>query len=189
MPETRFIGVDFGSKRAGTTALAFEEGGELHVLQSIKGEDADKFIRNYVQAFKANYLFIDAPLSLPIGLQDPASFEVFYRAADRELQAMSPMFLGGLTSRAILLKKTLENQATRVLEIYPKALVEELKLKEHYKQDLPSFQKELQPFCPTLPELRNWHQMDAVLAWLSGYRFTRGEASIYGEEGEGLIYV
>lgn len=189
MPENRFIGIDFSSKRAGTTAIAFVDEGELHVLQSIKGEDADKFIRNYVQAYKANFVFIDAPLSLPQGLNDPESLEVFYRAADRKLQAMSPMFLGGLTSRAMLLKKTLELEKHKVFEVYPKALVEELQLKEHYKHDLLLFQKELQQLTPPLPELRNWHQADAVLAWLSGSRFMQGDASVYGDETEGVIYV
>lgn len=185
----KFIGADFGSKRAGTTCLAFEENDELHILQSTKGEDADKFIANYMDAFSAQMLFLDAPLSLPTGLLDKDSMEVFYRAADRKLQAMSPMFLGGLTSRAILLRKQFEQKGLRIFEVYPKALVEELDLKKHYKQDLKHFQDELQHFCPPLPELRNWHQVDGVLAWLSGKRFTSGNASSYGNETEGLIYV
>jgi len=183
-----FIGADFGSKRAGTTAIAYHEEGSIHVLQSIKGEDADKFIRNYVVALNAEHLFLDAPLSLPKGLTSDSE-EVFYREADRQLQAMSPMFLGGLTSRAILLKKQLQKQGRKVYEIYPKALVKELEIEEHYKKDLVHFQETLQAHCPPLPELRNWHQVDACLAWLSGFRFTRGEASFYGNEEEGLIYV
>ncbi len=183
-----FIGADFGSKRAGTTAIAYHEDGAIQVLQSVKGEDADKFIRNYVVALNAEHLFLDAPLSLPKGLLSDSD-EVFYREADRILQAMSPMFLGGLTSRAILLKKLLAKQGRKVYEIYPKALVKELSIEEHYKKDLEAFQEALQEFCPPLPEIRNWHQVDACLAWLSGFRFTQGEASSYGEESEGIIYV
>jgi len=183
-----FIGADFGSKRAGTTAIAYHDEGSIHVLQSIKGEDADKFIRNYVVALNAEHLFLDAPLSLPKGLSSDSD-EVFYRQADKMLQAMSPMFLGGLTSRAILLKKQLYKQGRKVYEIYPKALVKELGIEEFYKKDLEDFQEALQAFCPPLPELRNWHQTDACLAWLSGFRFTQGEASSYGDEAEGIIYV
>ncbi|MDX5320859.1 MAG: DUF429 domain-containing protein [Bacteroidota bacterium] len=183
-----FIGVDFGSKRAGTTAIAYHENGQIHVLQSIKGEDADKFIRNYLQALQADLLFIDAPLSIPKGLYEDNE-EVFYRQADRQLQAMSPMFLGGLTSRAVLLKKQLQKKKVKTYEVYPKALVQELKLEKHYKKDLAAFMEALQEFCPPLPEVRNWHQADACLAWLSGFRFTNGEASSYGNEEEGMVYV
>ena len=38
-----------------------------------------------------------------------------------------------------------------------------------------------------MPE--NWHQVDAALAWLSGWRHLNNTAEIYGEEKEGLIYV
>ncbi|MBI1221119.1 MAG: hypothetical protein GC180_00825 [Bacteroidetes bacterium] len=183
-----FIGADYGSKRAGTTAIAYYDENEVHVLQSIKGEDADKFIRNYLKALNADFLFLDAPLSIPGGLTNNTD-EVFYRQADRQLQAMSPMFLGGLTSRAILLKKQLKKNGARVYEVYPKALVKELMLEKHYKKDLEEFQKALQEFCPPLPELRNWHQADACLAWLSGFRFTQGDANTYGNEDEGVVYV
>ena len=184
-----FLGADFGSKRAGTTAIAYEDHGHLVTLQSIKGEDADKFILNYLRALNCQYFFLDAPLSLPAGIQDAESEEVFYREADRQLQAMSPMFLGGLTSRAILLKKKLWREGVRVYEVYPKALVKELELQEYYKKDLAKFLLALQEHCPDLPSIRNWHQTDAVLAWISGSRFTQGLASSYGNESEGMIYV
>lgn len=184
-----FIGADFGSKRAGTTAIAYHEDDGIHVLQSIKGEDADKFLKNYIQALGAELLFLDAPLSLPQGFSDPTSQELFYREADKVLKAMSPMFLGGLTSRAILLKRQLSTKGIKTYEAYPKALVKELGLDLHYKKELDPFQKALQEHCPPLPELRNWHQVDAVLAWLSGFRFRRGEASFYGSDDEGIIYV
>lgn len=183
-----FIGADYGSKRAGTTAIAYYEDGQIHVLQSIKGEDADKFIRNYLQALNADFLFLDAPLSIPLGLYLDNE-EVFYRQADRQLQAMSPMFMGGLTSRAILLRKQLIKKGVRVYEVYPKALVQELKMDKHYKKDLAAFLEVLQEHCPPLPEIRNWHQTDACLAWLSGFRFTQGDATSYGNEQEGMVYV
>ncbi len=185
-----FIGVDFGSKRAGTTVLAYEDSGELEVIQSIKGEDADKFLLHRIEALEVRYLFIDAPLSIPKGLFQNEEDEVFYRKADRQLKAMSPMFLGGLTSRAVALKKQLAKKGVKAYEVYQKALVEEMELKKDYKKDLVAFQKELELLTRLqVPELRNWHQADAILAWYSGARFLNGAASSYGDEEEGMIYV
>lgn len=36
---------------------------------------------------------------------------------------------------------------------------------------------------------KNQHQFDALLAWISGYRFINQQHSIFGEAQEGLIIV
>src|SRR5215212_2962102 len=101
---TALAGVDYGSKLAGTTAIAVLEGNTITVHQSLKKQDADLFLTGLLKKYRPSVVGFDAPLSLPgvyRGMKDKNDY--FYRTADRELTCMSPMFLGGLTARAIKL--------------------------------------------------------------------------------------
>ena len=187
------IGIDYGSKLAGTTVICAAQDGVLHFFQSTKKQDADKFILDTVELFKPKLIVIDAPLSLPRAYFDDSK-DFFYRACDRKLSAMSPMFLGGLTARAIKLKSNLEEQKIRVLEGYPKALVEHLGLKIHYlkkdKTAIPFFLSKLNPSVPIKHNtISNWHQVDALLAWIIAYRATQKKALKIGNSKEGIIYI
>lgn len=190
------IGVDFGAKLAGTTAAAMVVGGQLQVWQCIKGQDADSWLLDLVQQQQAKVTYIDAPLTLPsiYGQADhTASSDFFYRQADRELQAMSPMFIGGLTARAMKLRAQLAAVGVAVLETYPSALVRLLLPQlQGYKKDpasLPVYSEDLQGLLPyqLQEQPQNWQQFDAVLAWLSGYRHGLGQSVLYGDAREGRI--
>lgn len=190
--------IDYGSKLAGTTALALWPGqGDVALLQSSKKQDADIFLQKILQEVAPDILAWDAPLSLPgvyRGL--PGCTDYFYRAGDRAVQAMSPMFLGGLTARAMRLCANLQLPNTQVLEAYPGGLARLLALpKERYKQKetapselLPLLQAAFPPEI-ILPTPRNWHQFDALLALLTGWRFTQGLTMSYGDPAEGLIWI
>lgn len=196
--EDNHLGVDFGSKLAGTTAAAMVQQGELHVWQCEKGNDADQWLQELVRQLKPNVVYIDAPLTLPkvygFAAQSPAA-DFFYRQADREVQAMSPMFLGGLTARAMRLRAQLANQGIAMLETYPaeasRLLLPQL---QGYKKDpaaLPDYTAALQRILKynlhALP--RNWHQVDAILCWLSGHRHQQQQSILYGDPYEGRIIV
>lgn len=88
------LGIDYGSKLAGTTAICYQEGDALTIIQSEKKQDADRFINDTVESLKPEQIFIDAPLSLPAAYFGNGD-DYFYRDCDRQLKAMSPMFLGG----------------------------------------------------------------------------------------------
>lgn len=189
------LGIDYGAKLAGTTAICFEKKGKLKVVQSEKKKDADKFIRQQINDLQPNAIFIDAPLSLPLAYFDEAGESYFYRVCDKVLQGMSPMFLGGLTARAIQLSKTAENQSINFYETYPAQIV------KHYLTETENYKKQkeyLFPFCeilttklpfPLVEIPSNWHQVDSILAWWAGWRFKNGVIKIYGDKKEGLIYV
>ncbi len=192
------LGVDYGSKLAGTTAAAMCVAGQLVIWQITPGQDADKWLMQLTQERQPRVLYLDAPLTLPKAYsQTPqvASADFFYRQADRELQAMSPMFIGGLTARAIKLRVQLAENGIGVLETYPTALARLLFPQlDGYKKSfatLPKYTEALQSLVPfpmtNIPD--NWHQFDAVLAWLSGYRHAAGEAVLYGEATEGRVIV
>ena len=192
MSRTTWIGIDFGSKTAGTSAICFERANGLHIIQSEKGKDADAFILNWVEVSATSRVFIDAPLSLPKVYVHNEGTDYFYRECDRELGAMSPMFLGGLTARAMKLKAKLQATDIEVLETYPAALIRAFSLQSHYKKDLPSFLTVLHatfkiPHFSQQPT--NWHQADAALAWISGHRFLQQNATSIGHTDEGIIII
>ncbi len=185
------FGIDYGSKLAGTTAIAYVDNGKIKVQQSAKKQDADSWISEQITLRNASLIAIDAPLSLPSVYKGSPSSDYFYRACDTALKAMSPMFLGGLTARAIRLKDSIDIPC---IEVYPKALVVELfSSLEAYKKSTPTVEQIglLSQYLPHPIEEQvfNWHQFDAVLAWLSGYRYTIGQAKPVGDPKEGQIYV
>jgi predicted nuclease with RNAse H fold len=125
-------GIDYGSKLAGTTAVAWLDTvtQAIAITCSLKGKDADVFLYDCLVKLNPACVFIDAPLSLPgVYSLGGAYTDHFFRQADKQLQAMSPMFLGGLTARAIKLKKELNAISVPVFETYPAAQAIRLGLK------------------------------------------------------------
>lgn len=187
------IGIDYGSKLAGTTVICFEINEKIHLIQSEKKRNADAFLKKWILENQPNQVFIDAPLSLPNAYFGKGQ-DFFYRKCDRAVGGMSPMFLGGLTARAMRLKSELASPNCSFYEIYPAQLIRIIfpafKEKKTPKV-LPDFLEKLVPILPIpLFEMpKNWHQVDAVLAWYSGWRYNKGEAVSYGEDEEGLIRV
>lgn len=203
--KAEWLAIDYGSKLAGTTAIVFEQKGQLLIEQSQPKKSADDFILSLVDVLNPKFVFIDAPLSLPIvytangnskdEVEEP---DFFYRKCDRALSAMSPMFLGGLTARAMRLKSILEKRNITCFEIYPKALVQQnFPNNRHYKQkrkdNIDSFFGELKTAFPKGKTFaftpQNWHQIDACLAWLSAWRCIQNKATVFGDIQEGCIYV
>jgi len=152
------------------------------------------------EILKPEFAFIDAPLSLPRAYFPKASFndksnnqssetkeDYHFRKCDRELNAMSPMFLGGLTARAISLKSRI---AIPLYETYP----------GYFARNILSIQKKMKTIEPNQLELllsilpypladkpKNTHQFDAILAWHSGWRWKQGQALEFGDLDEGII--
>ena len=186
----QWLGIDYGSKLAGTTAVCWKEGSQLHLQQSSKNKDADKFILDHVSRLRPQTIYIDAPLSLPSIYSQGTGDNYFYRECDVKLKAMSPMFIGGLTARGIKLKDDLKKAGVEVNEVYPAALVRTLLLGEAYKQDLKKFMVTITDLMDAkIPSIGNWHQVDAILAWISGKRHQENRAESHGIPSEGIILV
>ena len=194
----KFVGIDYGSKLAGTTVVAFaNDRNVIEFKTSEKKKDADKFLMNIVEELKPEFIFLDAPLSLPGVYTKPEKFgDYFYRKGDKILKGMSPMFLGGLTARAMRLKQQFENKGIQVIEIYPAVHAQRMDLKTYnYKKQLqyiPDILAVLQHNLPlkfNLESIKSWHQVDALLAYYAGFRFINGDAESFGDEDEGLIWV
>lgn len=191
-------GIDLGNKKAGTTAICIgNPEGEISIIScSQKGKDADRFLIDNVSIYKIEKLFIDAPLSLPGVYRDPGSYDdYFYRKCDREIGAMSPMFLGGLTARAVRLKDYFESAGLKVFEVWPTKMAESAGiLRDSYKKNLADLSSAIgilngSGYLKNDFSASNWHEFDSVLAYISGLRIVRKSAVSYGDRREGLIYV
>ena len=194
-----FAGIDFGSKLAGTTAIAFyaPQTGQIEFLQSTKGQDADEFLLEHFSAYPWTVAFLDAPLSLPgvYGNRGKGG-DYFLREADRQANAMSPMFLGGLTARAMRIKAHLKQMQVKTIEVYPGKLARLLGLTvQHYKKkegSLIELTKQVQEAVPCPVDwngLDNWHAFDALLAYTTGWRYMNGHHQVFGDPEEGQIII
>lgn len=193
------IGVDIGSRLSGNTVLSIFNHGKVHFMQVDKNVDADSFVLNAAKHFRPQHIFLDAPLSLPgryCGLKGYTDYH--FRKADRELRAMSPMFLGGLTARAMELRDNLEAEGIPVFETYPRVMARKQGLEElGYKGGKSALlhcraliRKHMNPKIEMdCADMKTWHHVDACLAMMSALAFVCGAHDVYGDEAEGRIYV
>lgn len=191
------VGIDYGSKTSGFTCAAVRSTGGIQVHQSTKNKDADRWLTELISPLKPALVGMDAPLSLPGALRGLPNYSNYhYREADIASKAMSPMFLGGLTARAIALKNNFEVAlGSEVIEVYPKLAMQYIGLDPlRYKKDKYYLSTALSVLAEKADwgsleiALDNWHQFDALLALYSSERYLRENAEKLGDEAEGLIY-
>lgn len=193
------VGIDYGARTAGTTVLALyqDKVTPVRFVHTVSGHDADKVILQTLSEVDPSNVFLDAPLSIPMVYKDKAGYQdYFYRKADRDLSAMSPMFLGGLTARAISLGNQIRARGHQLFEAYPAGLVKKLKLDEagykKAKKNIAIIGKkmvEMNQLKLNVDHLDDWHHVDALLCMVIGLRVNTSKATAYGDEEEGVIWV
>lgn len=196
------VGIDYGSKFAGTTVLCYNQVHQVRLIASSKNADADSFLLTELEYLDPDLVMIDAPLSLPGVYRLGNGYrDHFFRSCDRELQAMSPMFLGGLTARAMNLRRILEGRIFKtdfegMLETYPRKLAEILGLiSAGYKEKRDKLPVIVERLVEVLGvrinthQVSTWHHLDALLAFLSGLRHLEQKSLQYGKREEGTITV
>ncbi|PSR04144.1 MAG: hypothetical protein BRD49_06000, partial [Bacteroidetes bacterium SW_10_40_5] len=114
---------------------------------------------------------------------------------DREISGMSPMFLAGLTARAIRLKSELKSYNIPLMEGYPAKLATILGLRalgykkqKQYINDVTEVMISAYKLNLVDP-LESWHEVDAVLTALIHLRYANKQHQTFGQEEEGLVYV
>jgi hypothetical protein len=119
-----------------------------------------------------------------------------FRQSDIALNAMSPMFLGGLTARAIKLTSILREMQVPCTEVYPGGFIRKNPgLKTLYDKKIPAtisaLLDQLNGLLPhTLVEYpQNYHQLDSLICWFIGYKHLAGNAVSVGNPKEGLIWI
>lgn len=186
-----WVGIDYGAKLAGTTAISFVENNQIKTVQSVRKQNADTFCLDWISRLKPDFIMIDAPLSLPLAYFGKGD-DYFYRQADRELKAMSPLFLGGLTARAMRLANQWSKQKISVYENYPR-MVAQLAFGASNKDEL-AIKVAIHSYLKTeglqisKESFQSAHAVDSVLAWISGNRLASAKVVISGDAEEGLIY-
>jgi len=190
-------GIDYGKKRSGNTVICVKKGSTIEFLKAEKDRDADRFILEQADRHSPKRIFIDAPLTLPGAYYNQQVYnDFFFRQCDQQLGAMSPMFLGGLTARAIRLKNILTSMNIELIETYPKALAGQLRLKQcGYRRG----KENMKRCCENIMESSNlsfdpslvisWHHCDALLALVSALRYEQELAYTFGDAQEGQIYI
>lgn len=191
----KIAGIDYGSKLAGTTVICFMDDSLLHTTQVLKGKDADAWLLTQLVDLGITEVYIDAPLSLPAAYYGEGE-DYHYRASDKALQAMSPMFLGGLTARAMKLKTMLIHQNIPCKEVYPGGTVRTTEaLRQVYNKKVltttPAMIECLNTVLPYPIAIKptNYHQIDSILCWYIGWKYNQNKAKPYGNNEEGLIWV
>ena len=193
----RIMGIDYGSKFSGTTVICYNIFHQIKFVESSKTSDADAFILNESAHLKPDLIFIDAPLSLPgVSWVGNGYNDYFYRKCDSEMHAMSPMFLGGLTARAMKLKKNLTESGYCLFETYPRRMLDILALpSELYKREMKDLNLlldltvDITDITLNKKTINTWHHLDALLAFLSAVRYVNGVSVVFGKADEGLVYV
>ncbi|MFN7012828.1 MAG: hypothetical protein ACK4ON_01005 [Bacteroidia bacterium] len=193
---SEILGIDLGNKGSGNTALCYLLNNTLQLHQIKKGKDEFSIILDVIDKYSIRLVCIDAPLSLPRVYFDKNKFnDYMYRECDKACKAMSPMFVGAFTARAIQLKNMLENKKSQVIEVYPKKLVETINLTAYYpnkkENKVPNelilnLKKEI-PYNFCKPE--TLHQLDALICWQSGFRYLNKKHLEFGHKKEGIIIV
>jgi predicted nuclease with RNAse H fold len=201
LPDTilkqRIVGINYGCKFSGTTVICYNTFHEVRFILSSKNSDADAFILNEILHIDPDIVLIDAPLSLPGVYRHLNGYiDYFFRMCDREMKASSPMFAGGLTARAIGLKKLLNDFGFLVYETYPRKMVEIMSLPvQIYRQKNGDLDSMLDMFMSkasiTLNKrvITTWHHFDSLLAFFSGLRYMSSQNKVFGKADEGLVYV
>lgn len=183
------IGIDFGARMSGKTVICYEHQGSLRFLRSAPKQDADLWVRQQIDTLKPALIAIDAPLSLPAAYHG-AGDDFMFRVCDRKMRAMSPMFLGGLTARAMALSAAYPEM--KWLETYPSARLR--KVLKYTKKDSSALQEAI--LCisqftstPVEVEPRDWHEYDALVCWSSAQRYVQEIHETIGDPEEGLIVI
>ena len=190
------LGIDLGNKGSGNTAFCFLSKSTLQFKQTKKGEDELSVIFHILKKHPIKLVSIDAPLSFPGVYFHKHKFTDYqYRECDKLCKAMSPMFIGAFTARAIQLKNILEENKIEVIEVYPKKLAEILDLKKDYplkrEQDVPmELVKKIKKIAPyPVKKTTSMHQFDSLLCWLSAHRYIHSHHEEFGNKNEGIIIV
>lgn len=177
---------------AGTTAICYCEHDSIRLVQSAKRQDADAFCESYLNKFYPTFVMIDAPLSLP-GVYQNRGDDYFFRQCDRELGAMSPMFLGGLTARAMRLSQVWMKKGIVFYETWPRRVAGRFGFGQSSGLDERSVkaivqQIEAETACSLAATIPSQHAFDALLAWYAGWCAESKKIQRAGSDEEGWIY-
>lgn len=182
----KIIGIDLAGKQDNPTGFCVLDQ-DLVILQTLYHTND---IMDYVKEVKPSLIAIDAPLSLPKGrccLKKDCKCAKFghFRQAERDIRPYGrvlPLTFRGmkmLTLRGIELARELRKDF-QVIETHPRTSQKQLGIKDIKKDLSRNYQ---------LPSDPNEHELDALLAAVTGYLYLKGECIELGDPEEGVIVI
>jgi len=188
------IGIDLaGSERRNTGICILNENLDAKCFVVHKDEE----ILDLIEKFKPDLIAIDAPLSLPKGRKSLDRREkIHFRECDKKLFELGikffPITLGPmrmLTKRGIRLRKFLEKNGYKVIEVYPGATQDILKIARK-NVSLKKLREGLEKLGIKIEKRELTHdELDAITAAFTGYLHLKGMSLSLGNEKEGIIIV
>ncbi|MEM7826006.1 MAG: DUF429 domain-containing protein [Candidatus Aenigmatarchaeota archaeon] len=188
----KVVGIDLaGSEKRETGFCFLNENMEAKVFTVF----SDKEILENVKKFRPDVVAIDAPLALPKGRKSlEEKGEIHLRKCDEELLKMGikffPITLGPmrkLTERGIKLRKILEKCKIKVIETYPGAAQDLLRLPRAKKNRRKLLKGLKRIGIKNLRKDLTEHELDAVTCALVGMMYLRGNFLALGEKKEILM--
>jgi predicted nuclease with RNAse H fold len=171
----------------------------LCVLRRMKAETsvvyADEEILKRIEKNKPRIVAIDAPLSLPAGRGSiEQKTNVHLRECDKELLRRGikffPITLGPmrkLTSRGINLRRTLQNEHFKVIEVYPGGAQDILGIPRK-QRGLAKLKAGLERLgVGGLNDRMTDHELDAITCALVGKLFLEGKSITYGTPEQSIV--
>jgi len=188
------IGIDLaGSEKRNTGICILNENLEAKCFIVHK----DKEILELIEKFKPNLIAIDAPLSLPKGRKSLDRKEkIHFRECDKKLFEFGikffPITLGPmrmLTKRGIKLRKILEKKGYRVIEVYPGATQDILKIPRK-SVNTKRLREGLKKLGIKIEGRKLTHdELDAITAAYTGYLHLKERSLVLGDQKEGFIVI
>src|SRR5438876_3540430 len=181
------VGIDLAGVEHKNTGFCFFDGKEVEV----KILHTDREILDEVRRHKPEVVAIDAPLALPKGRKSlEENNGIHLRECDRELLKMKikffPVTLGPmrkLTERGMRLKSILEKEGNDVIETYPGAAQDLLKIPRK-QVSLKKLSMSLRGFGFKLREGMDGDELDAVTCALVGKFYLENNFLALGSEEE-----
>jgi len=185
------VGLDLAGVESRPTGLCVLKGLMAETLLVYTNEE----IVTKTEESKPKIVAIDAPLSLPAGRKSiEQRTGVHLRECDKELLKRGikffPVTLGPmrkLTSRGITLRRILESEHFKVIEVYPGGAQDILKIprKQHGPKRLrEGLEKQ---GIKGLNDRMNNHELDAVTCALVGKLFLEGKTITYGTRQQAIV--
>jgi len=180
----KILGIDLAGSDKRNTGIAFKYNGKI-VTTIVK---TDEEILSICENF--NYIFIDAPLSLPEGKENIENRDgKHYRECDQMLRKMNikffPITLGPmrmLTSRGIKLYGKLLKKNKKVYEVFPGAFYDIMGISRKNKNEIIRFYEKLN--IKIEKNKCSLDELDAIACFLTGFMFLNKKATLLkGKDG------
>jgi len=181
------IGLDLAGSEKRPTGLCIIE--KMNVKTDLVFSDEE--IIQKIEKLKPNIIAIDAPLSLPEGRKTiEERTDIHLRECDKELLRRRikffPITLGPmrkLTDRGIKLKRKLESDGFKVIEVYPGGAQDILNIPRK-QQGLDKLRKGLEKLgIKGLTKNMNDHELDAVTCAYVGKLYLEEKTETLGKKG------